>query len=142
MSIKLFRILSLCSEKSFSLFSFGSILRSNNFPLKHKISEQKINTKVLSVASSCHYNGNSKHGKYVYRQMPTPRELFQQIPPAKARMKKPQGGGNFLCKCPRVHGGMVMDEIDTCIILKSDWLFPLHYLSLFVLVSVSLLSET
>ena len=97
LSIKLFRILNLCSEKSFSLFSFGSILRSNNFLLKHKISEQQVNPKVLSVASSCHYNGNSKHGKYVYRQMPAPLELSQQIPPppAKARMKKPQGGDKF-----------------------------------------------
>ena len=65
-----------------------------------------------------------------------------KFPLAKARMKKPQGGGKFLMQMPGVRGGMVMDEIDTCIILKSDWLFPLHYLSLFVLASVSLLSET
>ena len=63
-------------------------------------------------------------------------------PLAKARMKKPQGGGKFFMQMPGVRGGMVMDEIDTCRILKSDWLFPLHYLSLFVLASVSLLSET
>ena len=80
--------------------------------------------------------------KNVYGQMPAPRELSQQIPLAKARMQKPMVGANFLCKSPGVRGGMVMDEIDTCIILKSDWLFPLHYLSLFVPVSVSLLSET
>ena len=34
----------------------------------------------------------------IYRQMPAPRELHQQIPAprAKARMQKPQSGGNFL----------------------------------------------
>ena len=59
--------------------------------------------------------------RIVYRQMPAPRELSQQIPapPAKARMHKPQGGGKFLVQIPRGAGGgggMVMDEIDTCII--------------------------
>ena len=37
--------------------------------------------------------------KFVYRQMPAPRELPQQIPPpppAKARIQKPQGEGKFL----------------------------------------------
>ena len=38
-------------------------LRLNNLLLKHEISEQQINPKVSSVASSCHYNGNSKNGK-------------------------------------------------------------------------------
>ena len=55
----------------------------------------------------------------VYRQMPAPRELSQQIPApwAKARMQKPQGVGKFLVQIPRgARGGeMVMDEIDTCI---------------------------
>ena len=39
-----------------------------------------------------------KVAKIVYRQMPAPRELSQQIsaPRAKARMQKPQGGGKFL----------------------------------------------
>ena len=105
LSIKLFRILNLCSGQSFSCFSFGSILRSNNFLLKHKISDQQINPKVLSVATSCHHNGNSKHGKYVYRQIPAPWEPSQQLPPAKARMKKPQGGGKFLIQMPGVRGG-------------------------------------
>ena len=40
--------------------------------------------------------------------MPAPRELSQQIP-------APQGGGKFLVQIPGVGGGMVMDEIDTCI---------------------------
>ena len=30
-------------------------------------------------------------------------------------MQKPQGGGKFLVQIPGVRGGMVMDEIDTCI---------------------------
>ena len=55
--------------------------------------------------------------KIVCRQMPAPRELSQQIPTPgpKARTRKPQGGGNFFMQIPGVHGGMVMDEIDTCI---------------------------
>ena len=40
----------------------------------------------------------------VYRQMPTPWELPQQIPTpppqAKAWMQKPQGGGKFLVQIP------------------------------------------
>ena len=40
--------------------------------------------------------------KIVYRQMPAPRELSQQVPPrAKARMQKLQGGGKFLVQ---IHG--------------------------------------
>ena len=49
-----------------------------------------------------------KMAKIVYRQMPAPRELSQQIPPpppAKARMQKPQGGGKFLVQIPGVCGG-------------------------------------
>ena len=43
----------------------------------------------------------------VYRQMPAPLELSQQIPAprAKARMQKPQGRANFCCKSPGVQGG-------------------------------------
>ena len=58
---------------------------------------------MLSVASSCHYNGNSKNGKNrLLRQMPAPRELSQEIPAsrAKARMQKSQGGGKFLVQIP------------------------------------------
>ena len=56
--------------------------------------------------------------KIVYRQMPAPRELPQQMPApwAKARMQKPQGGGKFLVQIPgSARGRVVMDEIDTCI---------------------------
>ena len=53
----------------------------------------------------------------VYRQMSAPRELSQQIPSprAKARMKKPRGGGKFLVEISGGARGMVMDEIGTCI---------------------------
>ena len=71
--------------------------------MKHKISEQQINPKVLLVASSCDYNGNSK-----WQKIPAPRELSQQIPNPwpKARMQKPPGGGKFLVLIPRsVRGG-------------------------------------
>ena len=59
----------------------------------------------------------AKMGKIVYRQMPTPRELPQQIPTPGQKLgcKSPRVGANFWCKSPRVRGGMVMDEIDTCI---------------------------
>ena len=53
--------------------------------------------------------------KIVYRQMPAPWELSQQIPRANARMQKPQGGGKFLVQISGGAQGMVMDEIDTCI---------------------------
>ena len=56
--------------------------------------------------------------KVVYRQMPAPRELPQQIsaPWAKARMQKPLGGGKFLVQIPGGAGErMDMNEIDTCI---------------------------
>ena len=38
----------------------------------------------------------------IYRQMPAPRELSQQIPAprTKARMQKLQGGGKFLVQIP------------------------------------------
>ena len=45
----------------------------------------------------------------MYRQIPVPRELPQQIPTpqAKARMQKPQGGGKFFGANPRgVRGGV------------------------------------
>ena len=47
----------------------------------------------------------------VYRQMPAPRELPQQIPPRGQKLGG-KGGG----KSPGMCGGMIMDEIDTCII--------------------------
>ena len=52
--------------------------------------------------------------------MPAPWELSKQIlvPRAKARMQKLRGGGKFLFRSPGVPGGMVMDEIYTCITLK------------------------
>ena len=57
--------------------------------------------------------------KIVYRQMPAPGEQSQQIsaPRAKVRMQKPQGGGKYLVQIPGGARGMVMDEIDTCIML-------------------------
>ena len=50
--------------------------------------------------------------KIVYRQMPAPWELSQQI------SKSPRVGANFWCKSPGVQG-MVIDEIDNWIMLKS-----------------------
>ena len=60
--------------------------------------------------------------KIVYGQMPAPQELPQQMPAprAKSRMQKPQGGSKFLVQIlGGERGGMVMDEIDTCIISES-----------------------
>ena len=65
--------------------------------------------------------------KIIYRQMPTPRGVIQTNPhpKAKARMQKPQGGGKFFMQIPGVpRGGMVTDEIDTCI--KANELLTFH----------------
>ena len=55
--------------------------------------------------------------KIVYRQMPAPQELSQQIPAPGQKLgcKSPRVGGKFFMQIPGVRGGMVMDEIDTCI---------------------------
>ena len=44
----------------------------------------------------------SKMANNVYRQMPAPRELPQQIPAPRAKpwMQKPQSGGKFLVQIP------------------------------------------
>ena len=100
------------------IFSFGSILRWNNFILKHKISEQQINPKVLSVASSCHYNGNSKKWQKSFIDKCSILESYPNKSPSsgqKLRCKSPRVGANFSCKSQGVCGGMVMDEINTCI---------------------------
>ena len=49
--------------------------------------------------------------------MPAPRELPQQIPPPGQKLgcKSSTVGANFWCKSRGVCGGIVMDEIDTCI---------------------------
>ena len=48
-----------------------------------------------------------------YIQMPTPRELPQQIPTpqAKAGMQKPQGGGKFFVQIPGVCGGWLRQKL-------------------------------
>ena len=104
LTIKLFRILNLFDQKNH--FHFLALVQSKTeqFSFKtHKISEQQINPKVSSVASSCHYNRNSKMAKIGYRQMPAPPELSQQIPApwAKARMQKAPGWGQFFGANPR-----------------------------------------
>ena len=56
--------------------------------------------------------------KSVFRQMPAPLELSQQIPPppGKSWDAKTPGRGQIFGANPRgCAGGMVMDEIDTCI---------------------------
>ena len=65
--------------------------------------------------------------KIVYRQMPAPQELSQQIPAprAKARMQKPQGGGKFLVQIP---GGARGDGY--------GWNWYLHYLDDFTLFTI------
>ena len=85
----------------------------------YKISEQQENPKVLSVANSCHYNENFKNGKHRLQTNACPSRATPtnpHPPQAKVWMQKSQGGGKFLVQFPGVRGGMVMDEIDTCII--------------------------
>ena len=57
--------------------------------------------------------------KIVYRQMPAPRELPQQIPAPRPKLgcKSPRVGQIFGANSGRCAGRMVMDEIDTCIIV-------------------------
>ena len=73
---------------------------------------------MLSVAGYAIIMEIPKMAKIVYRQMPAPWELSQQIPAPWQNLgfKSSRVGANFLCKFPGVRGGgMVMDEIDTCI---------------------------
>ena len=74
---------------------------------------------MSSVANSCHCNENLKYGKHHLQTNARPLGTAPTNPAArgKARMQKPQGGGKFLVQIPEVRRGMVMDEIDTCIIL-------------------------
>ena len=71
----------------------------------------------MSVASSCHYIGNSKNGKNLLRQMPRPSGVIATNPRPwqKLGFKSPRVGANFWCKSPGVREGIVMDEIDTCV---------------------------
>ena len=76
-----------------------------------------FNLTVSLYANSGHFPGfvNSISEN---RQMPAPQELSQQIPAPwqKLGCKNPRVGANFWCKSPGLHGGgVVMDEIDTCI---------------------------
>ena len=51
--------------------------------------------------------------------MPAPRELLSQqihTPRVTPTTQNPQGEGKYLVQIPRSAQGMVMDEIDTCII--------------------------
>ena len=73
----------------------------------HKNSEQQLlNPDMVSVANSCNSNDNSKNGKIIYRQMPTPRNLPQKVPPTKIRMQKDQSGSKFLVQTSRLGRGM------------------------------------
>ena len=79
---------------------------------------------MLSVANSCHYIENFKNGKnLLWTNARLSGATPTNSPRAKARMQKPQVGANFWCKSlwvrKRGGGGMVMDEIDTCITVCS-----------------------
>ena len=58
---------------------------------------------MLSVESSCHYNGNFKNGKNRLWTNARPSGAIPTNPRppwAKARMQKPQGGGKFFVQIP------------------------------------------
>ena len=84
---------------------------------------------MLSVASSCHYNENSKNGKnrLSTNGLPSGATPTNPRPRAKAKMQKPKGGGKFLVQ---IRWGIVMAKIDSCIIgseIHSKYmLFDLH----------------
>ena len=92
----------------------------------YEISEQQINPKVLSVTSSCHYMEIPKWQKSFIDKCPPLGSYLNKSPSPsppwpKARMHKPQGGGKICGGNPwGCVGGMVMDEIDTCIDLLNS----------------------
>ena len=50
--------------------------------------------------------------------MPTLGTCPNKSPPGKSLDAKAPGWGKFLCKSLGMHGGMIMDEIDTCITIE------------------------
>ena len=76
---------------------------------------------MLSVSNSCDYNESSKNRKIVFRQMPAPRDLPQQIPAprAKIRMQKPRSGGKFSMQIPggARGGGWLWQKLITALTL-------------------------
>ena len=76
----------------------------------------------MSVASSCHYNGNSKNGKNRLWTNTRPSGAIptNPRPPGKSHEDaKAPGWGQIFGTNPRgCAGGMVMDEIDTHITPK------------------------
>ena len=76
---------------------------------------------MLSVASLAITMEIPKMAKIVYKRMPAPWELSQQIPAPGQKLgcQSPRVGANFLVQIPggARGGGMVMDEIDICISL-------------------------
>ena len=71
----------------------------------------------------------------VYRQMPAPRELPQQIPTpqAKARMQKPHGGGKFLVQISGGGwgvGGWLWQKLTAALLLRKA--VKVTYLCVFV----------
>ena len=70
---------------------------------------------MLSVTTSCHYNGNSKIGKIPLWTNARPSGAIPTNPGQKLGCKGPRVEANVWCKSPGVPGGMVTDEIDTYI---------------------------
>ena len=98
------------------------VLKLNNFLLKHKISEQQVNPKALSVATSCHYNGNSKNGKSRLDKCPPLGSYPNKspLPGQKLGCKSPRGWEYIFGEIPGgARGEMVMDETDTYIKIRS-----------------------
>ena len=90
--------------------------RASCFLLKYKISEQQINPKMLSVASSCKWKFQKWQKSFIDKCPPLGSYPNKSLPPGqKLGWKSPMVGANFWCKPLGVRGGMVMDEIDTCI---------------------------
>ena len=107
---------------TFSIFdqksNFDFLASVNNFLLKHKISKQQINPKVLSVASSRHCNGISKNGKNCLQTNghPSGATPTNPHPLAKARMQK--GRGKFLEQIPGVHRGWLLMRLIPALVLR------------------------
>ena len=86
--------------------------------------------RVVSRQSACHVNENLKMANLIYRQMPAPWELPQQIfPPGKSLDAESWGEVNANTLGAWYRFGMVMNAIDTCtnsLVVKDTYVLSVY----------------